>query len=168
MIPIEKKSPDRQAGFTLVEILICLAIVGAIGLAAALIISQIYQQNDRATSNMKATGQLENMAYWLSRDALMTQTITPTIESAFPLVLSWQDVDENTSTITYELSENTLLRRFDENGAINQITLVENIKTTDTNWSYSGGLLTVQVATVADKKVDTRTFQVKLRVDQPL
>lgn len=106
-----------EKGFTLVEVLITLAILGAImGVmtAAVFTIMKTGSQNDEWNVNLR---QVQNAGQWISRDALMAQVVDTDKPGVF-LNLSWSDWDGNSSSIDYVFDGNTLTRRLNGGAAI--------------------------------------------------
>jgi hypothetical protein len=121
---------------------------------------------------MKAIEQVENAGYWINRDALMTQTITPGTGSGFPLDLSWQDANGHTNQVTYAISGSNFQRRLAIDGVLSgQTTVASNINSNlaKTNCSYddSTKVLNFQVTSTIGTSSQTRSYQTKTRIDQP-
>jgi hypothetical protein len=130
------------------------------------------RQGGKTTDAMRAIEQIENAAYWINHDALMAQTISPSSGSGFsPLALSWQDIEGNTNQISYTLATNGELQRtLTINGVpTDQRVAAKNIvyDATKTKCSYSSDVLTFQAAANVGSNTQTRSYQIKLRVDQP-
>ncbi len=161
----------RQNGFTLIEILVSVAITGLVGTGAVMTIGQIFPQNQRANERVQAIEQVESVAYWINRDALVAQTVAPDNGSGFPLTLTWQGVNGNNNQVIYSRSGNSLQRSFSVNGgALVQTLIAQNINfdATETNCSYAiSGILTFQVTSSVGTASETRIYQTKLRAAQP-
>ena len=99
----------KEAGFTLIEILIALGIAGAIGTGAAAVIQNLYGSN-RASQDMQAINKIENVAFWMNQDVWTTQTVTPGPGSGFPLNLASIDWDGVETIITYDFIGSSLHR----------------------------------------------------------
>ncbi len=74
-----------QRGFTLVELLVAMAISGLITGGLTLSIFQVFDSSARNSSEMTVVRQVQNAGHWVSRDTLMAQAVLPT---AAPIV-SW-------------------------------------------------------------------------------
>jgi prepilin-type N-terminal cleavage/methylation domain-containing protein len=99
----------NQKGFTLIEILVALAIAGVIlGVTSAAVITIIKtsSQNDEWNVNLR---QVQNAGHWITRDALMAQVVSDNTPGVF-LNLSWCDWDNNTYNVQYDLDGTTLTR----------------------------------------------------------
>jgi len=88
-----------QEGFSLVELLIAMAIGGILtaGLAAGIV--QVMASNAGSIAHMTAVKEVENAVHWLSRDAEMAQffngnnisssNLTPVLFSSQNLTMNW-------------------------------------------------------------------------------
>jgi prepilin-type N-terminal cleavage/methylation domain-containing protein len=93
------KLKKDQNGFTLIEVLIAIAITGLITWGITMTIFQVFDINTRSTNRMSAITQLENAGLWVSQDVQMAQTVTPSESSGFPLTLTWNDWDTGASHV---------------------------------------------------------------------
>lgn len=67
----------RQGGFTLVELLIAVAILGAIGGALSMAIVTIMKTTDSTKDQAVILQQVQNAGYWISRDVQMAEDVSP-------------------------------------------------------------------------------------------
>lgn len=74
-----------QRGFTLVELLVAVAISGLITSGLTMSIFQVFDSNARNSSEMTVVRQVQNAGHWVSRDTLMAQAVLPTEA----LIVSW-------------------------------------------------------------------------------
>ena len=164
-----------QAGLTLIELLVAIAIIGAMGAAAVGATFQLLNASRQANDEQLAISQVRSAEHWITRDTLTSQTVTPNEvnPSGFPLVLTWESFDGTSNTLTYSMLDSPsgslkLLERYAINGAATSTTIVaEYIDATLTSCSYSGTTLTVTVAATAREYTGTRTFEAKPRSDAP-
>lgn len=97
----------NEKGFTVLELLISLAVMAAIGTGVTASIFQVYkvtrQNNDYAT----AVQQAQNTGYWISHDGLMAETLTGNsslVNEADKFVFSWSDWETGfTNVVEYSL-----------------------------------------------------------------
>jgi len=104
-------SIDRnQKGFTLVELLIALAITAIIAGGVTTAIFQVFTGNARTSNHMTAVRQVQEAGYWVSHDTQMAQSVNATGAAGFPLVLSWVKWDGTADNVTYTLTSDQLVR----------------------------------------------------------
>ena len=100
----------NQKGFTLIEMIVAIAISSAIGGGILLSIYQTisYQAMDKA--RMNCVKNVENAIHYIIQDAQMAQKIEPDadVDGFFPLVLTWTEWDvaspEYEHVVTYSLT----------------------------------------------------------------
>lgn len=94
----------NQRGFTLVEVIIVLAIIGIVIGAATMTIVQVINGSSSTSNHMIAIRQVQNAGYWVSRDVQMAQSVAPALDSdGFPLTLTWTDRDGDDHQVVYSL-----------------------------------------------------------------
>lgn len=122
----------NEAGVTLIETLVSLAITALIGLGAAMSSSQVLTQTSRNEDFTTASRNAMNAVYWMSRDAQMAQIISGTV--GFPgisnLSLSWIDWENSSHNATYSIENGRLLRTFNVDGEITETLIAEYINPT--------------------------------------
>ena len=109
----------RQRGLTLIELLVALAITGAIAGGISLSIFQTLDYNARGNARMTAVKQVENAIHYIIRDVQMSQLVEPEAfpdDDGFPLILTWVEWDNTVNVITYSIVDNELLRSHSLNG----------------------------------------------------
>jgi prepilin-type N-terminal cleavage/methylation domain-containing protein len=157
-----KKLNKDQKGFTLIEVLIAIAITGLITWGITMTIFQVFDMNTRSTNRMAAITQLENAGLWVSKDTQMANDVsTPSEES---LQLTWNDYWDTGAShnVTYTLEDNTLQRSHSVNGgASNSTTIAEYIDQTSFVWD--GDWLTFTVTATVGGESETRVYKVTPR-----
>ena len=167
-----------RKGFTLVELLIVIAIAALVGAGIVALVFQVFGANAGSTNRMTAVKEVENAVHWITRDAQMAQKIgDPAVDFAgdialgpFPIILTWKDSYDSPDTLNrveYSLTAGKLQRAYSKDG-VPQGTGVVARHMASTNWSYSSleHALTFQVtATVVGLRTasETRSFQVVVR-----
>jgi prepilin-type N-terminal cleavage/methylation domain-containing protein len=169
----------KQLGFTLVELMIAIAVSGVITGAITTTVYQVVTGNFRTNNHMTAVRQVQEAGYWVSHDALMAQSVELAGESVddpdgtrFPFTLTWTEWDTNdVHHVVYSLDGNELQRIHSINGTTEaSIIIAEFIdpEPAKTSCDWDGGVLTFTVtATVgagsAQEQSETRVYEVKPR-----
>jgi len=152
---------QSQRGFTLIELIAALAIAGLIGLGAAMVTAQVFNQSARNSDYTTASRHTMNAIYWISRDAQMSQTIAPDGASGFPLTLSWTQWDNSEHQVIYSIADDRLTRSYSvDGGEPSEILVAQHINSAaeNTTCEFTDGVLTVEItATVGE---GTRTLSV--------
>ncbi len=86
-----------QKGFTLLELIIVIALTGIIAAAAAMSIHQVLTGTTLSNDTNTAINQVRNAGHWISRDVLMAQTVSPDNSDLTKfLTLTWPDPEDDT------------------------------------------------------------------------
>ena len=164
---MRKKLKTNQKGFTLIEILIAVAIVGLIAAGAAGATVQIVQSTD-TTAHMLAVRQVQTAGYWVSTDALQARNVTAPGPTGFPLNLQWTDSESHNHNMTYTLEPMDGLYKLQRSDGATNI-VVGRYLTDDTicSWNPTARVLTFTVeASVTGARgpeTETRTYEIEPR-----
>jgi len=102
-----------QAGFTLVELLIALAVSGIIMVSGTAILWQLVVKTGDTTNQAVANLQVHYVSSWISEDVVQASNITLEGDSTtgnFPLVIYWTEPEETTITYSVENMKDKLAR----------------------------------------------------------
>ena len=119
----------RQAGFTLIEVLVAVALMGIISLGAAVSSGQLLNQTSHDRDYTLASHNTANALNWIGRDALMAQQITgwQGFPATTPLTLTWTTWDNTVYTANYTMSGATLIRTYTGGSGISRIVIADGI-----------------------------------------
>ena len=168
-----------QKGFTLIELMIAIAIGGLIAGSVTMTIFQIVDSSGRTSNHMTAIRQVQSAGYWVSRDAQMAQQAPAIVEDSGELqsiTLDWTDWDGNVYQVIYTLEDMSVgslkeLQRVEDKdtgtGTITETTIVAEFIDPDpanTSCEYTNGKLTftvtVQVGAGSAAQIETRIYEV--------
>lgn len=75
MLPKAKSAKYIQYGFTMIELLITVAIMGTAGIGITTTILMIRNESERSASHINASHQIQHAGNWITRDAAMAQSV---------------------------------------------------------------------------------------------
>jgi prepilin-type N-terminal cleavage/methylation domain-containing protein len=144
-----RRAVPNNAGFTLIEVMVAVAIMGIISLGAAVSSGQLLNQTTRDRNYTLASRNASNAIYWISRDALMAQKVEGWQD--FPadgsLSLSWTSWNNVSFTANYAVTDGILTRTYSEGANTATTQIAEHINTGEsmTDCVSANGTLAVTV-----------------------
>ena len=160
----------NQKGFTLIEVLVTVGILGAIMGVLSMTVISIMIITPRTNDWAIALRQVQNAGYWISRDVLMSQIVTPAQNPGDPFLALEQDHDGDgvaDNTVDYVFSGDELRREL--NGASPGILIAQYIVGvgTDTTFVDDGdNKYTLNIKAAHGDADVTRVYEVTPRPDQ--
>ncbi|MFA4836698.1 MAG: type II secretion system protein [Dehalococcoidia bacterium] len=127
----------RQSGFTVVELLVAVAISGVIASLMGTAIYQFFTVTGRGSDEMTAVHNIQNAAHWFSIDGQQARPLPAPIADSASLTLTMPD----DSTIIYAIPPGTtnLIRT----AGASELTVARNI--TDIVFSDDGRVVTMDI-----------------------
>jgi len=164
---------NNQKGFTMIEVIIAIAVTAIITGGITMTIFQVFDGNTRTSNHMIAVRQVQNAGYWVSHDGQMAQSVEPTADSdGFPLTLTWADWDSgDVYQVVYSVVDNELQREHYTNLTPDATTIVAqfidlaNCDFTDTNGDSVDDTLILTITATVGTQSETRTYEVAPRPD---
>ncbi len=164
-----------EKGFTLVELLVAVAIMVCVSTAAGAGIIQIQMNTERNSNHMAAVLQVQNADQQISQDAKRAQCITAeNLTSPEFLILTWIDGDNGDEyQVTYTLEDmpenelKTMWRNQSINGTADTTMLVAQYIDSapeKTSCNLTSGILTLTITATYGRgskmESESRTYQV--------
>jgi type II secretory pathway component PulJ len=123
-----------QTGFTVIEMIIGIALTGILGGGIITAIYQINRINDASKARVIAVQQVENALYYINRDFQMAQNVQINGEDYW-IRLTWKEWEQNnTNEADYVLEDGVLTRSYYVNSQL------ESAKPVASNISASGAI----------------------------
>jgi prepilin-type N-terminal cleavage/methylation domain-containing protein len=173
-----KKLKKGERGFTLIEIVVVLVLIGLISAGITAAIMQVLTINHRASNHMIAVRQVQQAGKEVSKDTLQAQTVSATGGQGFPLILTWEEWGTNqTHSVNYTLEDMPGgLKELQRSQTINDgdptvIRVAQYIdpNPAQTSCSWNNVTLTFKVtATVGSgpyEAIETRIYEIEPRPD---
>ncbi|MCL0084399.1 prepilin-type N-terminal cleavage/methylation domain-containing protein [Dehalococcoidia bacterium] len=173
-----------QRGFTLMELLIAIAITGLITGGITMTIFQVFDMNTRASNHMIAVRQVQNAGYWVSRDVQMVESDDikigddPDTTDYYELLrLSWKDWETGgligaLHNITYYFEESGGIQELHRRHTcdaplIDEHTIVaRHIDSNNTFTVIDYGVVTITITAAYGDVIETRTYKVTPRLTE--
>jgi prepilin-type N-terminal cleavage/methylation domain-containing protein len=152
----------KQQGFTLLELMLAMAISGIITGVITMTIFQVVTGTARTNNHMVAVRQAQNAGFFVSRDVQMAQiVVTDPDPDGFPLALTWTDWSGTVNNVTYTLDGTELIRN--HNGQ--QSPVAQFIGSVEVSpRPYTGGklifMVTATVGSGSQAQSETRTYEI--------
>jgi prepilin-type N-terminal cleavage/methylation domain-containing protein len=169
---------NNLKGFTLVELLVAIALAGLITAGISVAIMQVLTINTRASNHMIAVRQVQQAGKEVSKDALQAQPskIDDGPSGAF-LVLNWTDWEGANNTVVYTLEtmpsspDLMMLQRSQSINGTDQtptpLTVAQYIDPDQTScvWNATAGTLTFKITARVGTESETRIYEIEPRPD---
>lgn len=159
----------REKGFTLIEVIVGLAIISVIIVALSMTITTLVTNSQGTTERSVVLRQVQNAGYSISRDVQMAEDVTLDGTGGFPLILDIPvDTDENNNySVNYLFDGDKIMRQvYDSSHTLIKETLVaEYIDVGATTFSALGTNTYELTAKACNgEAVAERSYQIKQRL----
>ncbi len=179
---------ESQKGFTLIELMVGLAIIASVMVGITATVFQTFDVNAKSANHMAASMQVQNAGHWFSQDIQMAQVIatdddvgTPETEVLTLLWIGWERRDQHnnqlidTYVVSYTYDNNKIWRnedvdtdKYDSGGSFvetiestSSVLVAEHITTLTV--SATGGKVTVGIVASVGDTVEDRTYEIAPR-----
>lgn len=169
-----KKLKKGERGFSLVELVIVVALAGLVGAAITATAFQVFTFSTRLSNQMTAVRQVQQAGFWVSPDVMMAQNVTPGGCPDCLVNLYWEEEGGtgDSHNVTYKLIDMSgglkrLEREHYVNSAFDSATAVaECIDPAQTSFVLvvGGGAYDFTVTATVGEQTETRVYEVKPRV----
>jgi prepilin-type N-terminal cleavage/methylation domain-containing protein len=164
----------NEKGVTLIELLVAIAILGAIVSVISMTISTVIKTSPLSNNWAIALRQVQNAGYWISRDVQMSKEVTVDQDPATPEFLTliqpeWDAgsgaVVDKTFVYEFENMSDSLKRlmRTDLDTA-GQTMIAEYIYNTDAIYNTENHKLTVTITAISGNATVSRQYEAAPRV----
>ena len=146
----------NQRGFTLIEILVAVAVGALVVAAASGVIIQLLQSS-RTSFHMTALRQVQTAGYWVSQDALQAESVITAPDEGFPLTLTPSSGDAD---IVYALVSANGAEQLERQG---ESTMVVARYLDSASCVWEADSLTFIITATVENQTETRTYVIQPR-----
>lgn len=160
------KTITTENGFMLLELLTVMPIISVLMGVMTMTTIMIMNVGSQNNNHILTLTQVQNAGYWVTRDVMNGQVITPDPSYGVLVKIEWDDWDGTHNEIDYILSDGQLLRQKNGGGAV---IVARYINTNDTYFlqdlsNENKYILTVK-ASLGDTEIE-KEYEVSRRVPE--
>ena len=166
-----KKLKKGERGFSLIELLIVIALTGIITAAITMTVFQVFNMNTRTSNRMAAVSQVQNAGKIVSEDILEAQpaSINVTPLGVRFLHLGWTAQNGTVYAVNYTLESmpsgtfKILWRKHYADSVLDSTTKVAEYIAAGTSCIWVGDSLKFTVTATVGNETETRVYEVRPR-----
>jgi len=157
---------NQQAGFTLVELLVAVALIGILLPGITVAVFHVINVSIASSNQMQTLKDVESAIDQMRIDIQMAATISYGANQGFPLTLNWQEWDNNRNEVKYTLVSGELQRKQTINNDTAHATtrtVGRNIDSIAVNSPNGANTLNITITSrISGYKtaIETRTFEI--------
>lgn len=164
------KQKSKQKGFTLLEVLVAVALVTTVSMVSGTVVFQTYMEEGRSSGRLTASQQVQNAGFWFKRDAAKAQTVMfddPGTSAVTEFItLEWIDWSNTSYRVAYVMQDvgeglSSLIRSYSTGGNTQTSFIADSISGSSANWTRP--VLDMTLTAQVKGQTVTRTYQVKPR-----
>lgn len=173
-LPRLKLMRKEQRGFTLIEMLVVVTLIGLVSTGITASIIQVLDINTRASNHMVAVRQVQQAGKEVSKDTLQARPdkiLDTTLGGGALLALNWTDWEGQENLIVYTVTEDGELQRshtIDGEAQATAIPVVAKYIDPDldqTSCHWDGAVLTFKVTATVGGQSETRVYEIEPRTN---
>ena len=159
----------KQKGFTLIEIVLAIGIVGAIVVVVAMTVTTLLLNSQQSSTQQILLQQVKNAGHWIPRDINSSSNVTLSAPNGFPITVNIpvdQDVNHD-YTVHYLFDGNTLKReQRDSSGNLTVETLIAQYVDTDNTTcdNVTAGSYKLTIRVYKDEEAVTASYEAHRRL----
>jgi prepilin-type N-terminal cleavage/methylation domain-containing protein len=140
-----KRLLKSEGGFTLLELIIAVALTGIVTTGVTTAIYQTFNLSTRSSNHMIAVREVQEAGYWFSLYAYMASDIEVSGDSGFPMTMRWIDFATNKKQeVVFSLNSSGLRGKYYISGNLSsvetgKIPVLEFVDPDETNCKLAGG-----------------------------
>jgi len=93
----------NQSGFTMIELVVGMALIGIIGISVIASIAMLYNTSGSTTDDVTVQNEVANAAMWITRDAQMADALKIDRPTGTLIRFQWIEWNDDNSSVSHEV-----------------------------------------------------------------